>query len=311
MNKLIKMAPGVIIVVALMLILMLGRNLLDARLPVMSGNYYKDFKSDAELEYKYSQLGEYEVDNYTLEGEDPVYGAINVWYPKNTGDEKVPMIFVANPTKMPASNYKPFFERLASWGFVVVGNEALQSGTGENISASLEAMKAIVDTHPLRDVIDYDTIGIVGYAQGGAGALAAVSEYENGSEFDAIFTGSAISPSLSEEVGWTYDTSRITVPYFMTASTGDTDSGTDDAEGYAPLTSLMDAYISISDETPKIRARVSNADHGDMLKKCDGYMTAWMLYQLKGDTEAAKAFEGNGAEILSNSNWQDIEKNID
>jgi hypothetical protein len=48
-----------------------------------------------------------------------------------------------------------------------------------------------------------------------------------------------------------------------------------------------------------------------MLKKCDGYMTAWMLYQLKGDTEAAKAFEGNGAEILSNSNWQDIEKNID
>ena len=27
--------------------------------------------------------------------------------------------------------------------------------------------------------------------------------------------------------------------------------------------------------------------------------------------QAAKAFEGNGAEILSNSNWQDIEKNID
>ena len=109
----------------------------------MGGNYYKDFKSDAELEYKYSQLGEYEVDNYTLEEEDPVAGAINVWYPKNTGDEKVPMILVANPTKMPASNYKPFFERLASWGFVVVGNEAPQSGTGESTSAALEAMKGL------------------------------------------------------------------------------------------------------------------------------------------------------------------------
>ena len=148
MNKFIKMAPGVIIVVALALMLMLGRNILDSRLPALGGNYYKDFKSDAELEYKYSQLGEYEVDTYELETADPVAGAINVWYPKNTGEEKVPMIIVANPSKLPATNYKPFFERLASWGFVVVGNEDPQSGTGKSASAALEAMKGLVDTHP-------------------------------------------------------------------------------------------------------------------------------------------------------------------
>jgi hypothetical protein len=38
-------------------------------------------------------------------------------------------------------------------------------------------------------------------------------------------------------------------------------------------------------------------------------MTAWMLYQLKGDEEAAGAFVGPDCEILSNSNWQDVEKN--
>ncbi len=309
MEKLIKMAPGAIIVVALTLMLMLGRNILDSRLPALGGNYYKDFKSDAELEYRYSQLGEYEVDNYQLETEDPVAGAINVWYPKNTGDEKMPMIIVANPSKLPATNYRPFFERLASWGFVVVGNEDPQAGTGESTSATLEAMKGLVETHPLRDVIDYDTIGIVGYSQGGAGALAAVTEYDNGSEFDAIFTGSAVAPGPSEEVGWIYDTSRIAVPYFMTAGTGDTDAGTDETEGAAPLTSLMDAYISIGDDITKIRARAAGADHNDMLKKCDGYMTAWMLYELKGDEEAAKAFVGDSAEILENANWQDVEKN--
>ena len=111
-------------------------------------------------------------------------------------------------------------------------------------------------------------------------------------------------------MGWIYDTSKITVPYFMTAGTGETDAGGGKTDAYAPLTSLMDAYISIGDSVPKIRARAAGADHGDMLKRCDGYMTAWMLYQLKGDQEAAKVFTGSSAEILDNSNWQDVEKNF-
>lgn len=309
MNKFIKVAPAVIIVIALALMLMLGRNLLDARLPALSGNYYKDFKSDAELEYKYSQKGEYEVDSYTLEEVTATGGAVNVWYPKNTGEKKVPMIIVANPSKLPATNYKPFFERLASWGFVVVGNEDQQSGNGKSTSEALEAMKGLVETHPLRDVIDYEKIGLVGYSQGGSGALAAASEYDNSSEYKAIFTGSAVEPELASSMGWVYDTTKIRAPYFMTAGTGETDTGDGKTEGAAPLTSLMDAYIALEDDLDKIRARASGADHNDMLKRCDGYMTAWMLYELAGDKEAAKAFTGPGAEILNNSNWQDIEKN--
>ena len=38
-------------------------------------------------------------------------------------------------------------------------------------------------------------------------------------------------------------------------------------------------------------------------------MTAWMLWQLQGDAEAARVFVGDDAEILTNANWQDIEKN--
>lgn len=46
-----------------------------------------------------------------------------------------------------------------------------------------------------------------------------------------------------------------------------------------------------------------------MLERADGYMTAWMLYHLQNDEEAGKVFIGDNAEILSNTNWQDIEKN--
>ena len=57
-----------------------------------------------------------------------------------------------------------------------------------------------------------------------------------------------------------------------------------------------------------MRARVAGAEHGEIQMKTDGYMTAWMLYQLSGDEEAAKVFIGEDADILSNPGWQDVEK---
>ena len=43
--------------------------------------------------------------------------------------------------------------------------------------------------------------------------------------------------------------------------------------------------------------------------RTDGYLTAWMRYQLQGDRDAASVFVGKDAEILSNRNWQDVQKN--
>lgn len=43
--------------------------------------------------------------------------------------------------------------------------------------------------------------------------------------------------------------------------------------------------------------------------KADGYMTAWFRYMLMNDKEAAKVFEGEHAEIITNSeNWQDVKR---
>lgn len=311
LTKLFKAAPAVIIIAALALMLFIGRNFLDEKLPVIGQNYYKDFKSSAELEYKYSQKGPHAVKDYTMESGSDKVGEIGVWYPGDMQGEKAPMILVVNPSKIAQHKYKAFFERLASWGFVVVGNEDPQTGNGESASLTLDAMMNLVDTHPLREVIDYDSIGIIGYSQGGAGALAAATEYENGSAYKAIFAGSPVCPEVGKDYGWTYDLSKITVPCFMAAGTGDSDSGNDaeDVTGVAPLTFLMDSYDLMDESVDKITGRIVGAEHADTLLRSDGYMTAWMLYQLAGDQEAAKAFAGNSAEILSNENWQDVQKN--
>lgn len=100
----------------------------------------------------------------------------------------------------------------------------------------------------------------------------------------------------------------------MSVGTGESDDRvvediTNEFGGVAPLSSLIENYNNMTNDVFKIRARVTGAEHQDMLNRTDGYMTAWMLYHLQNDEEAGKSFIGDNAEILSNANWQDIEKN--
>ena len=99
----------------------------------------------------------------------------------------------------------------------------------------------------------------------------------------------------------------------MAAGTGKSDDSGKDPEtsygGVSPLSAQIANYNSISDEVQKVRARAVGAEHEQMLMRSDGYMTAWMLYQLTGDEEAGSVFLGENAEILRNANWQDVEKN--
>ena len=161
--------------------------------------------------------------------------------------------------------------------------------------------------------IDYDSMGIIGYSQGGAGAICAVTNYENGARYKTMFTGSAAYQTLAKNMGWEYDPAKIKIPYFMTAGTGKSDDSGNDPEksygGVSPLSAQIANYNSISDEMQKVRARAVRAEHEQMLMRSDGYMTAWMLYQLTGNEEAGTVFLGENAEILKNKNWQDVEKN--
>lgn len=305
---------GVVIVVAAVLLI---KNIIHKKEPWIKDDYYNDFKSDSDLELKYAGLGSYEVSNTTFKSDDDLKN-IRIWYPSemDNSNQKYSVIIVTNASNIAALNYQAFFNRLASWGFIVVGNDDRQTGTGSSTSQTLDF---ILEQNNSKDSlffgkIDEDNIGIIGYSQGGAGAIRAVTEYANSNRYKALFTGSASYAYLAEKMWEGYDASKVSVPWFMTAGTGTTeDSGVPDITtefgGVAPLSSLIDNYNAMDDNVFKIRARVKGAEHEDMLQRPDGYMTAWMLYQLQGDAEAGTVFIGDNAEILKNEGWQDVEKN--
>ena len=319
MKKVIKI---VLILLAVLLALGVAAFLyIKSMLPSGDGNndivegYYKNFKSDAPLEMKYSQPGSYETTYTEFASDHESIGKIRVWYPKDleAQDKVWPMITVVNASGTPAASFEPFFPRLASWGFIVVGNEDPQTGNGETASLTLDFMLNVPADSVLSGKIDFENMGIIGYSQGGAGAICALTNYENGKYYKTIFTGSAAYPTLAKNMGWEYDTSKVTVPYFMAAGTGKSDdSGKDPEKGFggvSPLSALIDNYNKITDSVMKVRGRAVGAEHEQMLMRSDGYMTAWMLYQLTGDEEAGTVFLGEDAEILHNANWQDVEKN--
>ncbi len=316
MKKMIKMLGAVLLVFIIVVAVLIFKGLNDSKKSSVKPDYYKDFISTAPLEQKYSQLGPYVVSNKDFPSENTSIQKYRFWYPVEleTTDQQYPVIIAVNASGTPAYKYEEWFKRLASWGFVVVGNEDPQTGTGETTSITLDYVIHLSEDHILYGKLDVENIGIVGFSQGGAGALAAVTEYENGAVYKAMFTGSAAYPLLAGNMGWRYDVSKVHIPYFMAAGTGKSDdNGAKDPSkefaGVAPLSSLIENYNLISDDNFKIRGRAAGAEHEDMLARSDGYMTAWMLYQLTGDEEAAKVFVGDDAEILNNSNWKDVEKN--
>lgn len=95
----------------------------DRSKPLLSSNYYQEFSSSKPLELKYSQRGSHQVAYTEIKDVGQDVGVVGIWYPNDTETINYPMIFIVNGSNTKASTYKPFFDRLASWGFVVVGTE--------------------------------------------------------------------------------------------------------------------------------------------------------------------------------------------
>ncbi len=284
-------------------------------------NYWKYATPAGEIEKKYTAMGEFEVSYKEFEAKTDTYKKYEIWYPtemKDT-DTKYPLVIMANGTGVKASQYKEVFKHLASWGFIVVGNEDDNSRTGASSAETLDFMLAQNEdsSSEFYGKIDVDNIGIAGHSQGGVGAINAVTNQENGNRYKAIWAASTTSLFFAREevlgADWEYSVSTLTIPTFMVAGTGSMDAGTatditaTEGQGICPIWSMTENYNAIPDGTPKVMARLIGKDHGDMLRYADGYMTAWFMYYLKGDEYAGGAFFGDNAEISTNTNWQDVQ----
>lgn len=305
-RKIIKFILIFLIIVLLLIIglIIMLRNL--AAKPAKS-DYFNYVDAWGTLEKKYTNYGEFEVNSIEFTSNEELFTKYKIWYPSELEEndiKKYPVVLFVNGTGVPYPKYEATFEHLASWGFIVIGNNDENSANGESSSITLNYILSLNNNAEsiFFNRLDTKNIGISGHSQGGVGAINAVTNFDNSTMFTSIYTASTTSLELANALNWNYDVTKITIPYFMVAATGKAD-----AETIAPLDSLIKNYNNLNDNIKAIMSRRKNVDHGDMLLYADGYMTAWFRYTLLNDEEAAKIFCGDSPEILTNSNnWQDI-----
>ncbi len=303
MKKLLKTILIVIGVIVLLVLLLIVISLIKGTTTQMvPKDYTETTPTGGEIEAKYLKMGPYEV-SYCEEAVDDTFKKYEVYYPTELTDSGrvYPVVVFANGTGVFGSKYKALFEHLASWGFVVVGNEDSESWNG---NSSEKSLAYILEQNENRDSvfyqkIDIDNIGISGHSQGGVAVFNAITEHEHSNYYK---TAVALSPTNEEQavsVKWHYDLSKINIPVMLIAGT----KGDFETKLVIPLEKMISMYDKLN--VDKIMMRKTGYEHGEMLYQADGYVTAWFMWQLQGDTEAAKAFTGDTPEILTNPLYQD------
>lgn len=281
--------------------------------PAVPKNYTDVVKTGGVIEAKYFAMGEYET-SYFEAGALMSFKKYEIYYPSNIADfdKPLPVVVFVNGTGVGASKYPALLKHMASWGFIAIGTEeehAWNGFSGEMCVRYLEFLNHYEgEDNGARNVffgkVDLSRIGITGHSQGGFGVVNAITDWKHKDCYKAAVILSC-SPQTNEALGWSADATLIQIPTLTIGSTGTIDAA------LAPLESLQTLYHQIPENVQKVLARRKNVDHGQTLYCADGYVTAWFMYLLQGDEEAAKAFVGDTAEILNNSMYQDALLNLE
>ena len=268
----------------------------------VSEGYINGYSYSSPIEKKYAQTGSYTISHYTTQAVEPRIKEYSVWYPSalTASDTVWPLVLLVNGTGVPASTYKPIFEHMASWGFIVVGNEDEWTADGLSVCITLDYILAENENTQsvLYHKIDTSHVGLAGHSQGGAATLAAATLYVNHTHYKALCVqsaGGSFTDSIPGQAA-----SEIEAPLLMMAGTGNSD-----ANLLCKLEAMQTSYENVHTQ-PAMMGRLVGMEHGDVLKRGDAYTTAWMRYWLCGDTEAARCFIGDDAEMLHNNQWQDV-----
>lgn len=294
MKTLLKIFLVIILVIVVLIFLLM---VILSFAPAVPNDYIKKVDTGGKIETTYLKMGSYDVDYMKYEGSE-LTKSYTMYYPKELeiNDKKYPAIIVLNGTGVLQKKSKTLFKHLASWGFIVIGNDDPSTGNGKSTDETLEFILSLNENQ--NDIfyhhIDLDKIGLTGHSQGGAGVFSAlsISKYK-----DYYRTAVSLSPTHEETAhafGWAYDLSKINVPIFMLAGT----KGDFETKHVLPLNQMIDMFHKIPSN--KVMARRIEAEHGQMLYFADGYVTAWFMYYLQDKKEAGNFFIGDQLELMNN-----------
>lgn len=274
-------------------------------------DYTTRIKTGGSIEAKYLQRGTYRVAHIVRDANAPAQ-QYDIYYPEEVlkstsmlpaeqSTRTWPLIVFANGTGVPGSRYSVVFEHMASWGFIVIGNEDMMSGKGDSTQQTLNYLLQLNDSQSslFYQKIDLERIGICGHSQGGAAVFNAITSKENSDIYKTAVVLSPANEEAAKIVNWEYDLTEVKIPVLMLAGT----EGSFETVVVIPFENMTAMYDRLS--VPKAMARKTGKNHPQMLYEADGYVTAWFMWKLYGDSEAAEAFDGETPELFRNPLYQD------
>jgi len=309
MKKVLKIVGIILLILVVAVILLL---FMAGRKQAVPEDYTKTVKTGGDIEAKYLGLGSHEVSYYEAIAVSS-FKKFEIYYPSDIEkmDTALPVVVFVNGTSVLGSKYPALQKHLASWGFITIATEEEHAWFGFSAEMSvryLEYLNQYEEVQGKANIfyhrIDIDNVGITGHSQGGFGVVNAITEHRHKDNYKAaviLSSNAQTNPSFL----WDADATKVTTPTLILGSTGKDDAS------LAPPETLQTLYDQIPDNVDKLKAIRNDADHGTMLYSADGYVTAWFMWQLKGDEEAAKAFTGDSPEIMTNSLYQDQITNIE
>jgi len=260
-----------------------------------------------------------------------------VFYPAEiaTSPTQSAIVTWGNGTGATPSQYSILLSHLASWGFVVIASTSPDTGTGMEMLAGEDYLVAANEdaASPFFGKLDTSNVAAVGHSQGADGAAQALLAADTsgsshrfiktllpielpGQEWtcfgdtdpSCLMQESFDSKNLLEGSVFFVDGSKDTLIAPPTQSSGT--SGEQSIEAY---------YAATPVSTPRARATLIGADHNDIQDSCTvgfgcagvgpggylGYITAWLMYELRGDIRARGAFAGAVPGIDSDPRWSD------
>ena len=150
----------------------------------------------------YLAAGPHQTEQLTVPAPREEWGSFTAWYPADLpqSDAQYPAVVMVNGTGVYASKYPAVFEHLASWGFIVVGNEDPSTCTGASADALLAWLlnENATPASLLYGRVDTANIGLCGHSQGGVGVFNAVNEQPRGGLYRCAVSLSPTDRDLAE-----------------------------------------------------------------------------------------------------------------
>lgn len=201
------------------------------------------------------------------------------------------VILWGNGTGASPRTYSALLSHWASWGFVVVAANTSSAGSGREMLSCLDWL----ERSTLSAFVDFSKVATSGHSQGGGGAIMA--GVDRRIKTTAPIQGYTLglghnSSSQSQQNG----------PMLLLS--GSSDTLVNPTTNHAPV--FRRANV------PVFWAILRGASHFEPVPDGGSYRpitTAWFLYQLNGNADAAEYFEGQDCVYCTDRNWEVSVKN--